>query len=216
MTNNTQQIELWKGQFGDHYSDRNVLDDESIARSRMFWENILKNIYYACQVLPTQILEVGAGTGRNLMAIKSFYASPNMPQGPYNYYATEVNDRAKEALKINVPDVNIIQHDALNKERNKFDLVFTSGVLIHIHPAHRKFITRDIVNASRRFVLAIEYFAPETTAKPYRGENNAMWLDDYGSYYLDNYNLRLITYGFCWKKVTGLDNITYWLFEKIN
>ena len=36
-----------------------------------------------------------------------------------------------------------------------------------------------------------------------------------GGFWLDHLpGLRVIAYGFSWKRLTGLDNLTWWLFEK--
>lgn len=212
----TEQKKLWQGEFGTEYVKRNVITEEQSRARRLLWDNIIKNIYFSTKFLPTTFLEVGAGIGANLMAINEILTADNMPKASYSFSATEINPTAIDVLKFNVPGINLLDTDKLNKFTNSFDLVFTSGVLIHIHPAHRMQLMRNIYHASRRFVIAIEYFAPETRGIKYRGVDNALWLDDYGSIYLDNFGLRLISYGFCWKKVTGLDNVTYWIFEKTN
>lgn len=222
----TEQIKLWSDEeFGDEYAKRNALTEEFIRPRYLFWDNMIKNLHYAVGGIPKDILEIGANAGANLMAIRQVYRTarqnPNEDESevnviPHTLYATEVNTNAAEALRQNVPGVKLLPPDRLHQFPNTADLVFTSGVLIHTHPAHRMELMRDIYNASRRFIVCIEYFAPETRMIPYRGKENALWLDDYGSIWLDNFNVRVINYGFCWKKVTGLDNVTYWVFEKVN
>ena len=58
------------------------------------------------------------------------------------------------------------------------------------------------------------------------GENGAFWFRhdrnagklfkrDFGSFWWDLYpDLKLVDYGFFWKRVAGLDDFTWWLFEK--
>ena len=54
---------------------------------------------------------------------------------------------------------------------------------------------------------------PETI--PYRGHTEALFKRDFGSFWLDCFpDLRVLDYGFFWKRLTGLDNLTWWLFEK--
>jgi len=204
----TEQVDLWKGVFGDDYQERNLLTPEEVSVRQPFWENIFKTIYMNSGALPTSVLEVGAGQGPNLCAIQR--VSMNIEK-PIELYATEVNESAAKALKLNVPGVAMI--DQLNAS-NIADLVFTYGVLIHTHPAHLRALQRCIFNAAKRWIMCVEYFAPVTRSVPYRGENSALWLDDYGSHWIDNFPLRSIGYGFCWKKTTKLDNVTFWLFEK--
>ena len=215
----TEQVKLWKSEFGNDYAKRNELTEDFLLPRRRFWDNMLRNIYFADKQLPTSFLEVGAGAGANLLGIRNVYnmnAGEGRPSLPHELFATEVHDETRQQLQVNVPGVNVIDSDKLHQFVNRFDVVYTSGVLIHTHPAHRIPLMRDIYNASKRYVICIEYFAPETRMIPYRGENNALWLDDYGSLYLDNFGLRVVTYGFAWKRTTGLDNVTYWIFEKVN
>lgn len=225
----TEQIKLWGNEFGTEYAERNALTEEFLRPRYLFWDNMLKNLYYAFKELPKDILEIGAGSGANLMSIRQVYRQARQPINedgdidpqeahviPHNLFATEVNADAAQAMQYNVPGVKLLPYDKLHQFPNIADLAFTSGVLIHTHPAQRLELMRNIYNASRRFIVCIEYFAPETRMIPYRGQDNALWLDDYGSLWLDNFNVRVANYGFCWKKVTGLDNVTYWIFEKIN
>lgn len=214
----TDQEKLWKGEFGDEYALRNRLTDDFVRPRMFFWENTIKNLYHIGRGLPGNILEIGAGAGVNLHCINAIYK--NQIGGPaaanFKLYATEVNEETAEAMQVNVPDVTLIQPKDLGEYEGKMDFVFTAGVLIHVHPKHRINLMRQIYNASKKYIMCIEYFAPETRAIDYRGEKDALWLDDYGSLYLDNFPLRVINYGFAWKKVTGLDNVTYWIFEKTN
>ena len=50
---------------------------------------------------------------------------------------------------------------------------------------------------------------------PYRGHTDALWRRDYGSIWLDNFtDLHCQGAIFAWKRMTGLDNLTFWVFEK--
>jgi hypothetical protein len=171
-------------------------------------------------MIPQSVLEIGAGQGPNLAALKQIYEDAYQhankikpqPKKDIPLYATEVNEKAKEQLKENVKDVHIL--DTITNISNVADLVFTYGVMIHTHPAHIKGLMDDIYKASKRWIVCAEYFSPETRMIEYHGEQNALWLDDYGSKWIDNYPLRVIGYSFLWKKHTKLDNITLFMFEK--
>lgn len=221
----TEQIKLWDGKFGTDYFERNKFTEEFLRPRYLFWDNMIKNMYYAFGSMPNDILEIGAGAGANMMAIRNVYTTAKQDPTedysevnviPHKLFATEVNTDAAEALQTNVPGIKLLPYDRLHQFPNIADLAFTSGVLIHTHPAHRMELMRNIYNASRKFIVCIEYFAPETRMIPYRGTENSLWLDDYGSIWLDNFDVRVVSYGFCWKKTTGLDNVTYWLMEKVN
>lgn len=219
----TEEIKLWEGDFGDKYQERNVVTKEEIDIRQNFWENLLRIIYQNSGTLPKSILEVGAGQGPNLAALQNIYDNMykmaveakkdvKIPKLDVTYWATEVNQKAQEQLKTNVENINILP--TIRGTKNIADLVFTYGVLIHTHPAQLKGLLEDIHGASKRWIVACEYFAPETRAISYHGKDQALWLDDYGSKYLDNFKLKVIGHGFCWKRMTKLDDITFWLFEK--
>lgn len=210
----TKQIDLWKGPFGDSYLERNRVTDELLKARVDFWNNVIKVFYLNSNGIPNSVLEIGAGSGPNLMALDKVYTQI---EKPLLKYATEANDKAKEVLKANVDGVQIIQESQLLGVKQPIaDLVFTYGVLIHTHPAHLMETMRNMYKASNKWIACMEYFAPEQREITYRGETNALWLNDYGSMWLDNFNLRVVGYGFCWKKTTNLDNITFWLMEKVN
>lgn len=205
----TKQRDLWAGPFGDVYQDRNILTPEETTRRQEFWMKLIQLTYMNSNNIPSSVLEVGAGQGPNLVALKNVYMTI---EKAIDLYATEVNEKARKLLKINIPECKII--DTLGE--NSADMVITYGVMIHTHPAHLKALMRDIYKASKRWIVCCEYFAPETRAIPYRGEQDALWLDDYGSHWIESHPLRVIGHGWCWKRMTGLDNITFWILEKTN
>jgi spore coat polysaccharide biosynthesis protein SpsF len=95
------------------------------------------------------------------------------------------------------------------------DLAFTSGVLIHIHPDQLLASCREIHRVARRYIVCSEYFADTPQEVPYRGNRDALFKRDFGGFYLDNFpDLALVDYGFAWKRSTGLDNPTWWVFAK--
>lgn len=209
----TKQIDFWKGPFGDQYTERNLSSEEDIKNRKQFWTGALQVVYMHSQGnIPKDILEIGTGSGSNLSAINEIYKE--MDQN-INFYATEINEKARAILKVNLPAVTLVENLSQTKEAF-VDISFTYGVLIHTHPAHRLQLMREMYKASRRWIFCIEYFAPELRPIKYHGEDEMLWLDDYGSLWLDNFNVRSVTYTFCWKRISGLDNVTFWIFEKVN
>jgi len=194
-----QQVDPWKGEFGDAYHERQGdVHAESIKREQM-WAQALSWI----PRVPMHILEVGAGTGANLAAINRLYHSLSIHQA---LYALEPNE------KVSLDYIRIYGEAAnIHAANLSFDLVFTYGVLIHLDdplPA-----MEEIYRVSQRLIMCAEYFSPRREAIPYR-DGVPLFKDDFGSLWMDNFDLKLLGYGFCWKRVTGLDNITWWLFEK--
>jgi spore coat polysaccharide biosynthesis protein SpsF len=192
--------ELWTGSFGDAYTKRNTR--ATVQARKEMW---------AC-MLPSgvnSILEVGANVGHNLEALSSITGA--------ELYACEPNDSARAELSA-LLDPDRIRSDCADKlgwADGHADLVFTSGVLIHIAPDKLEASMREINRVSSRYVICGEYFAPSEEMIPYRGHNNAMWRRDYGSMFMDCCpDLHPLGTLFAWKRTTGLDNLTFWIFEK--
>lgn len=192
--------ELWTGSFGDAYTQRNTR--ATIQARRAMWECMLP---MRCE----SILEVGANIGLNLEAIAQFSAA--------DLYACEPNDTARAEL-IDILEPNNIRSDFADKlgwPDASIDLVFTSGVLIHVPPDRLEASLKEIGRVARRNVILGEYFAPSEEMIPYRGHDNALWRRDYGSLLMDACpDLHPTGTLFAWKRTTGLDNLTFWIFEK--
>lgn len=191
---------LWTGKFGDDYTRRNASHDNG-ARVQM-WRMLLPR---HCE----SVLEVGANIGQNLEAIDQF--------ANCELYACEPNELAREELTEWIPATHVTADyaDKLSFPDDVADLVFTSGVLIHIAPDKLMASMREIHRCARRWIICGEYFAPSEEMIPYRGHDNAMWRRDYGSLWLDNFpDLHAQCCMFSWKRMTGLDNLTFWVLEK--
>ncbi len=207
MTN--KNLEFWTGEFGHEYIKRNLAEQTNL-RSRFFlWSEILRTIQPA---LPKSILEVGCNVGINLRVLKMLTDAELYAVEPF-----------LEALEVCVKDKVIEDHNAFNTsaydmsmlDDRKVEMVFTSGVLIHIPPNDLKKATDNIVRIANKYIVCVEYFSDKEEEIQYRGYQDVLFKRDFGSFYLDNYpELSLRNYGFAWKKATGLDNLTWWLFEK--
>jgi hypothetical protein len=73
----------------------------------------------------------------------------------------------------------------------------------------------SIYRVSRRYILAIEYFAEDDTVLNYRGHDNLLWKRDFGKRYQEQFpDLRLLKDGFR-DAESGADETNWWLFEKV-
>ncbi len=207
MTTN-EQIEFWRGAFGDSYTDRNTASEEQLRARVALWAEIMR---YMLPAPPRSILEVGANLGVNLRALKAL--------SPARMLAVEPNDKARAIL---VRDGVVATNDVIAGVAQSIalpdhaaDLAFTSGVLIHIHPDHLAAAISEIHRCAARWIVCIEYFSDKAEEIAYRGHGERLFKRDFGGFWLDRFpNLRVAAYGFAWKRVTGLDNLTWWLFEK--
>jgi pseudaminic acid biosynthesis-associated methylase len=212
----SRELDLWRGEFGDEYTDRNELTEELLEQRKIMWSGILgapaQEVRKEAINSNVKVLEVGANVGVNLVAINK------VMNRSHTLFGLEPNDKAKKKLIYNAPFVNLVSGEAadINATTGQFDLVFTSGVLIHMNDEYLKKAMDEIYRVSSRWIAAIEYFSAEPRSISYRGVDDFIYLREYGSLWLNNYPLRCLGYAFMWKRVTKLDNLTWWLFEKVH
>ncbi len=204
----TPQAEFWRGEFGDAYTDRNAAAAEQIRARVALWSEIWS---HTLKGPPTSVVEVGANLGINLRALRIVTSA--------RLFAVEPNEKARGILVqdgiVAAEDVRGGLASAIDLPDAAADLAFTSGVLIHIHPDHLATSLREIHRCSARWIACVEYFSDKPETIPYRGHNDRLFKRDFGSLWLETCpDLRTVAYGFAWKRVTGLDNLTWWLFEK--
>ena len=150
----TEQINFWSVRDGNNYTDRNPQSVKELdglykkqygvlrtAMNRKFLSGISKDV---------KILEVGANIGLQLELLRKM--------GFTNLLGIEVNEYAVEAAKKIHPKIDIIKGSAFDLpfKKNYFDLVLTSGVLIHIAPKDVKKATKEIVRVSADIFCEIE------------------------------------------------------------
>ena len=133
-----------------------------------------------------------------------------------NYEVTIDAVEPNEKARINLLEQNIATkiYPSIEDVETQYDLVFTSGVLIHIHPEELLNFTKNIYKLSSKYVICAEYFRPEPEVISYRGQKNALFIRDFGSFYLDNFPLSCISFGFAWKRLTYIDNLNWFVFKK--
>jgi len=85
-------------------------------------------------------------------------------------YGIELQEYAVEISKSRTKHINIIQGSAFDIpfKDNFFDLVFTSGLLIHIAPSDVEQILREIHRCTKKYIWGSEYFADSYTQVEYR------------------------------------------------
>lgn len=185
MPKYTEQIEQWVGQFGKEYTERNPLTLEELDASykikygitrtelnEQFLGNIDRSI---------KILEVGSNVGTQLQCLQEM--------GFQNLYGIELQADAVELSKSRTRHINIIQGSAFDIpfKDGYFDLVFTSGVLIHINPSDIDIVLKEIYRCTREYIWGLEYYADTYTEIPYRGQNNLLWKANFVKLYLDKF-----------------------------
>lgn len=194
-------VDLWKSSFGDEYTRRNV---PMLGARLQLWKMLFPK---GCR----SVLEVGANSGQNLEAI-SLISDCTM-------YAVEPNASARSEMiergLVHPGRVTADSADDIKFPNKVADLVFTSGVLIHVPTDKLAASMREIYRCAGKWIICGEYFAPSEEMIPYRGHTDALWRRDYGSMYLDLFpDLKCTATVFAWKRQTGLDNLLFHVFEK--
>ena len=203
MTYKTEQENFWAGEIGLNYIDRN--NSEPLLYSKVaMWARMLQAANNV-----NSIRELGCNIGLNLVALKRL-------QPKLNLSGYEINEEAaKQASDFNVAEIkqgSII--DQIND--TKVDLTFTAGVLIHINPDYLYNVYKNLVDGSNRYVLVAEYYNPAPTKINYRGHENRLFKRDFAGDLIDNYGMKLVDYGFVYKRDNWApqDDITWFLLEK--
>ncbi len=204
----TKQLDAWRGEFGDDYSGRNVADDAALDARRAMWTRILRPL---ADDPPRSILEVGANIGLNLRVLKQLTTA--------RLIALEPNEGARSRLVADGVVAGADAHDAfaaaIPLADGAVDLAFTSGVLIHSAPDDLGASCDEIHRVSRRYIACAEYFADTPQEIRYRDHEGLLFKRDFGAFWMDRFaDLRLVDYGFFWRRASGLDNLTWWLFTK--
>lgn len=211
-------LEEWLGQFGDEYTERNMPDEKNIQNRMQFFNGIFSVLpAIPVQGPPKTILEVGANVGGNLKAIDNLY---HVNDSSVELHAVEPNLSARKILKTqDLKNFRLVEGHAgkIEADTASYDLVFTCGVLIHIPPAILPIALGEIYRVSRRFIVCAEYFSPEPREVEYRGHKGLLWTRDFGEMWLNSFpGLRCCGYSFAWKRFTGMDNLTWFVFEKVH
>jgi pseudaminic acid biosynthesis-associated methylase len=196
----TSLEQLWAGEFGAAYIDRNRVLDE---RRATFWADLIR------EARIRSVLEIGCGQGANLKPIAGLL-------DPHDVWGVDINEDALALARLHAPGVNVVASRArrLPFRDDLADLVFTVGVLIHQPETTLPIVMAEIVRCSSRFVLWAEYHAAATEEVPYRGETGALYRRDYGAIYRELFpELGVVREGFLGPD-DGFDRVTWQLLEK--
>ena len=208
-TAKTNQLNFWQGSTGNAYIERNKFEPWKLEPGQRAFQKMLQHLNFK------SVLEVGSNIGLNLIYLSQLFGED------LDLYAVEPNTAAFHKLTSETQLKNLKKAwncNAFNLplEDRSIDLVFTSGVLIHIAPADLQRATDEIVRVANKFVLCLEYFSHKPESIEYRGRKGLLFKRDFGAFYQDTYpELKCRDYGFLWQReFTVFDNLTWWLFEK--
>ncbi|MCD1260840.1 methyltransferase domain-containing protein [Paenibacillus athensensis] len=187
---NTQQIDFWKGKFGADYTDRNTFSVEELDRIYADQYGITRtdmNTAFIKEFTTSRVLEVGCNVGNILLNLQSI--------GFDKLYGVELQHYAVKRAKTRTTGINIIQGSAFDLpfKDGYFDMVYTSGVLIHIAPKDIGKVMDEMYRVSSRYIWGFEYYADQYTEIDYHGNGDKLWKANFAGMLLERFSdLRLV------------------------
>jgi len=160
----------------------------------------------------SSILELGCNIGRNLHVFEKLLPEAQksiVEISPLAFNTVTKNFKLKDSQNKSILDSDL--------PLNSFDLVFTSGVLVHVDPNDLLKTMSKMYNYSRKYILIVEMFSRTPKTVHYRNEDDLLFTRDFGRLFLDNYSCKVVDYGFLWGHyfdAAGFDDGNFWLFEK--
>ncbi len=200
-----EQQKFWANTYADEYIKKNSQFDRENGIAA--WKLMLQKTEQI-----NSILECGCNIGRNIDFLNEV-----LPQA------------SKSIIEISQPAFEFVtsRHVLANAfngaieyskfEESSFDLVFTIGVLIHIHPNDLLKNMEKMYKLSAGYILMGEYFNRTPAMLEYQGQKDKLFKRDFGKLFIENFPVEMVDYGFLWGHQydnAGFDDITWWLFKK--
>lgn len=208
----TVQSNTWQDAFGNAYTDRNPQNIEELdvlwVKEYGITREAMNTEFLAGLDRSMSILEVGANLGLQLSMLRHM--------GFENLLGVDVNPYAVRHAKSIHPDADIIRGSALDLpfKGSAFDLVYTSGVLIHISPTDIPKAMDEVYRVSKRYIWGFEYYAPNLAEVEYRGQKGLLWKTDFKKGYTDRFPTLRVVKGQIYPMV-GSENVSQmFLLEK--
>ena len=187
----TEQMKEWSGKFGEEYTDRNLMPLDELDQLYINNFGISRtelNKEFLDDLKIGRILEVGCNVGNQLLLLKKM--------GYPNLWGIELQDYAVEIARKRTSGINIVKSSAFDIpfKDSYFDLVFTSGVLIHISPDDIDKALDEMYRCTNKYIWGFEYYTGGGYQMVnYRGSNNLLWKTDFAKLFLDRFpDLKLV------------------------
>lgn len=199
-----EQQNFWANDYAQEYMRKNSQFDKDLGIDG--WRRMLAKAESI-----NSVLECGCNIGRNIEFLNAVLPSASKSIIEISKPAFEFVTRQ---YKLKSAFNGSIEESSL---AGAFDLVFTIGVLIHIHPDNLLANMRKMFEYSGKYILIGEYFNRTPVMLEYQGQKNKLFKSDFGKLFLENHPVELVDYGFLWGHLydsAGFDDITWWLFRK--
>jgi spore coat polysaccharide biosynthesis protein SpsF len=196
---------FWSSDFGTGYLERNKGEVLIAANANLF-----SKVFSYMDEPPKSILELGANIGLNFLGISRL-------GNTVDYTGVEINPVAHAELA-KLPVTAVLDSLFEYNPDIQFDLVFTKGVLIHLNPSRLNHVYETLYQASKKYLLVVEYYNPTPVEIEYRGHSGKLFKRDFAGEMLDKFSdLKLVSYGFCYHRDEfPQDDSTWFLMEKLS
>jgi pseudaminic acid biosynthesis-associated methylase len=200
-----QQEQFWHEEYAKEYMERNSSFNLDLGIKA--WATMLRNLEPI-----DSLLECGCNIGRNINFLNHLLPGVRksiIEISPEPFKMVTSNNNFEHAVNTSILDAKLPE--------NHFDLVYTTGVLIHIAPENLLANMKKIYSMSKRYILFGEIFSRVPGTITYKGREDLLFKRDFGKYFMENFDCRVVDYGFLWGHIyddAGFDDCNYWVFEK--
>lgn len=106
-----------------------------------------------------------------------------------NLHGIELQSYAVKLSKSRTEGINITQGSAFDIpfKDGFFNLVFTSGLLIHIASEDINRVLDEIHRCTKQYIWCFEYYSDVYTPMPYRGRADLLWKANFSKLFLDRF-----------------------------
>ena len=207
----TEQETFWHGEQGDTFTDR-IQQWNQIPRLTALFAKALSKTSGV-----NSIIEFGASIGNNIFAIKNI-----LPH--CSFTAVEINSKGAKILKERYEksfneELDIYVNSILEYKSDSLkDLSLIKSVLVTINPDELQNVYKKLYEATKKYILIVEYYNPTPLDIPYR-DGGMLYKRDFAGELMDKYpDVKLIDYGFVYHRdpVFPLDDYNWFLMEKEN
>ena len=178
-----EQQNFWAKEYAEDYIKKNSQFD--VDSGVEAWKKILSKTSDI-----KSILECGCNIGRNIDFLHKL-----LPKSSKSII--EISSPAYEFVTKKYDLKHGFQGSILECDfKDKFDLVYTMGVLIHIHPDDLLENLKKMYDYSSKYILIGEYFNRTPVMLEYQGIKDRLFKCDFGKLFIEKFPVKLVDYGF--------------------
>jgi len=172
-----EQQETWAGEFGNEYVERNLEfhDVQYTGPNTGYNRLTITKSFFEDMPRDASILELGCNVGSIIWILNDM--------GFTDVTGIDINKKAIKMVNDRYPHYRFF-HSSIEDFpiSKKYDMVFTSGVLIHINPTNIMPVIEKIKSLSSKWIFGFEYYSEEFEDISYYrkvSKGNLNWTGNY-------------------------------------